>query len=100
MSAGSLSKITFSGLKARTWTPEAGYSTEPGYNADSYVFAVLAATEHERYDPTGHRRLAVLGDAAQRPCTGESFGGGRLITSPVEAGKDPALDLEGIQQTR
>ena len=46
-----LSKITFSGLKARTWTPEAGYSADPGYNADAYVFAVLAATEHEHYDP-------------------------------------------------
>lgn len=42
------SKPLFSGLRARTWTPENGYS-EPGYNADVYVFCHQTATTHDEY---------------------------------------------------
>lgn len=43
------SKVAFSGLLARTWTPRDGYSQTPGYNADAYVFALLAASTHDLY---------------------------------------------------
>ncbi len=45
-----LSTVTFTGLRGRTWSPAEGYSAEESYNADGYVFAVLTATEHARYD--------------------------------------------------
>src|SRR5688500_2973299 len=45
-----LSTVEFGGLNARTWSPTDGYSTASSYNADAYVFAVLTATEHDRYD--------------------------------------------------
>ncbi|WP_448638672.1 hypothetical protein [Geodermatophilus sp. URMC 63] len=45
-----LSTVTFTGLRGRTWSPSGGYSPEGTYNADGYVFAVLTATEHARYD--------------------------------------------------
>jgi hypothetical protein len=45
-----LSTVTFSGLRARTWTPRDGYSDASSYNADGYVFAVLTATDHASYD--------------------------------------------------
>lgn len=45
-----LSRITFGGLNARTWTSKDGYSQAGSYNADVYVFAVLTATDHETYD--------------------------------------------------
>lgn len=45
-----LSKIIFGGLRARTWTPAAGYSAAATYNADVYVFALLKATKHDQYD--------------------------------------------------
>ena len=44
------SRIVFSGLKGRTWSPEAGYSDAQTYNADVYVFAVLSARVHDEYD--------------------------------------------------
>jgi hypothetical protein len=44
------SKITFGGLRARTWSPQMGYSLERSYNADTYVFALLTATAHDQYD--------------------------------------------------
>jgi hypothetical protein len=44
------SKITFGGLRARTWSPQMGYSLERSYNADCYVFALLVATLHAEYD--------------------------------------------------
>lgn len=46
-----LSQITFSGLRRRTWTPQAGYAAEASFNADVYVFCLQAATSHEGYDP-------------------------------------------------
>ncbi|WP_418957965.1 hypothetical protein [Streptomyces tritici] len=45
------SLIRFGGLRARTWTPEGGYSEEKSYNADVYVFAVQTAREHAVYEP-------------------------------------------------
>ncbi len=45
-----LSSITFGGLRARTWSPIDGYSTDGSYNADGYVFALHTAKEHARYD--------------------------------------------------
>lgn len=44
------SRITFSGLKGRTWDTESGRSAEQTYNADVYVFAVQTATTHEEHD--------------------------------------------------
>jgi hypothetical protein len=44
------SRISFGGLKARTWSPQSGYTTDRGYNADVYVFALLAAADHDGYD--------------------------------------------------
>jgi len=45
-----LSKVVFSGLKARTWTPAARHSAEATYNADAYVFAVVTAIDHDTYN--------------------------------------------------
>jgi hypothetical protein len=61
-----LSTITFTGLRGRTWSPEAGYAAEATYNADAYVFAVLTTTEHVTYDALDLRQWAfwVLPQAA------------------------------------
>ncbi|WP_157944038.1 hypothetical protein [Blastococcus atacamensis] len=45
-----LSMVTFSGLRARTWSSAEGYSEAESYNADGYVFAVLTAKDHASYD--------------------------------------------------
>lgn len=44
------SRIVFSGLRARTWDPRTQLSELADYNADVYVFAVQAASTHDRYD--------------------------------------------------
>jgi len=46
-----LSKPVFTGLKGRTWTPQAGESPAATFNADVYVFCVQTAQTHETYDP-------------------------------------------------
>ena len=43
------STVVFSGLRAKSWTPVAGYSESADYNADAYVFAVITATTHDLY---------------------------------------------------
>jgi hypothetical protein len=43
------SRISFSGLRGRTWTPQEGESAEATYNADIYVFALHTAEDHETY---------------------------------------------------
>lgn len=45
------STISFSGLVAKTWAPQAGYAADATYNADVYVFCVETATTHEEYNP-------------------------------------------------
>lgn len=45
------SQIRFSGLRARTWSPDDGYSETKSCNADVYVFAVQTAREHAVYNP-------------------------------------------------
>lgn len=45
------SQIRFSGLRARTWSPDGGYSGLKSHNADVYVFAVQTAREHAVYNP-------------------------------------------------
>ncbi|MGW0474456.1 hypothetical protein [Streptomyces coeruleorubidus] len=65
------SPIRFSGLRARTWSPDGGYSQVKSYNADVYVFAVQTAREHAVYNPLDtaqwefyvlpHPALATLG---------------------------------------
>lgn len=45
------SQIRFSGLRARTWSPDGGHAETKTYNADVYVFAVQTAREHAAYDP-------------------------------------------------
>ena len=44
------SKVVFSGLRSRPWSPEASYASSPSYNADVYVFAVATALTHHDYD--------------------------------------------------
>lgn len=44
------SAIRFSGLRARTWSPQSAYSPKQTYNAQVYVFALQTAIEHENYD--------------------------------------------------
>jgi hypothetical protein len=44
------SVITFGGLSARTWMPDAEHSPTRSFNADVYVFAVLTAAEPAAYD--------------------------------------------------
>ncbi len=45
------SRITFTGLTGRTWTPEGGSAEEQTFNADVYVFAVQTAVDHDTYNP-------------------------------------------------
>lgn len=45
------SRIVFSGLRGRTWTPQGGEAPEATYNADVYVFSVQTALRHEEYNP-------------------------------------------------
>ncbi len=45
------SRITFTGLTGRTWTPEGGAAEEQTFNADVYVFAVQTAVDHDTYEP-------------------------------------------------
>jgi hypothetical protein len=44
------SRIVFTGLAARTWSPELGYAAERTNNADVYVFAVHTCRDHAQYD--------------------------------------------------
>ena len=44
------SVVQFGRLKARSWNDREGYSSEPRYRADVYVFAVHTAKRHEDYD--------------------------------------------------
>ncbi|MFD8593826.1 hypothetical protein ACFV1L_02350 [Kitasatospora sp. NPDC059646] len=46
-----LSRIQFSRLRGRVWTPAGGTAEEPSYNADVYVFALHTARSHADYDP-------------------------------------------------
>lgn len=45
------SPIKFSGLTGRTWDSDSGFSTERGFNADVYVFALQTARNQQEYDP-------------------------------------------------
>jgi hypothetical protein len=46
-----LSKIVFSGLKARSWDALIGYSEEAEFRSDAYVFAVHTCQDPSVYDP-------------------------------------------------
>ncbi|MGH8526160.1 MAG: hypothetical protein ACREXY_18730 [Gammaproteobacteria bacterium] len=46
-----LSRIIFTGLRGRTWTPQDGESFEATFNADVYVFCVQTAQSHDEYNP-------------------------------------------------
>lgn len=46
-----LSRIVFTGLTGRTWSPQGGESAEATLNAEVYVFCVQTAQTHEAYDP-------------------------------------------------
>jgi hypothetical protein len=46
-----LSKIVFSGLKARPWDAMTGRGLAPQFRADVYVFAVHTCQEPANYDP-------------------------------------------------
>lgn len=45
-----LSKIVFTGLRGRIWSPQDGEATDATFNADVYVFCLQTATSHEHYD--------------------------------------------------
>ncbi len=45
-----LSRITFSGLTARRWSPESGYSGEREVRADVFVFAVQTCRDPGIYE--------------------------------------------------
>lgn len=45
------SRIVFTGLTGRTWSPQAGEAPTATYNADIYVFAIQTAQTHDQYDP-------------------------------------------------
>ncbi|MEW2068815.1 hypothetical protein [Streptomyces sp. NPDC007346] len=45
------SPLRFSGLRARAWSPDSGYSEAKSCKADVYVFAVQTAREHANYNP-------------------------------------------------
>jgi hypothetical protein len=45
-----LSKIVFSGLKARSWAAETGYSADAEFRADVFVFAVHTCQDPSSYD--------------------------------------------------
>ncbi|GGW82379.1 hypothetical protein GCM10010350_79000 [Streptomyces galilaeus] len=68
-----LSKIRFSGLRARTWSPDGGYSETKSYNADVYVFAVQTAREHTVYEPldTTQWEFYVLPRRSRHPRLGQ-----------------------------
>ncbi|HPO07781.1 MAG TPA: hypothetical protein PLZ55_03870 [bacterium] len=44
------SRIVFTGLKGRSWNPETGYSQEPTYNADLYVFCIQIEKEKSKWN--------------------------------------------------
>jgi len=46
-----MSKIIFSGLTARSWQGDGGYSKDREIRADIYVFAVQACADPTKYDP-------------------------------------------------
>jgi hypothetical protein len=46
-----VSRIVFSGLKARAWSDATGYSADAEFRADVYVFAVHTSTDRTKYDP-------------------------------------------------
>lgn len=48
--SGALSKIVFSGLKGRTWDVKTGFSAEPTYNADVYVFCLQTCCEPAKWN--------------------------------------------------
>lgn len=45
-----LSRITFVGLRSRTWSDGVGFAGEAGLHADVYVFALVAGARHADYD--------------------------------------------------
>lgn len=71
-----LSSISFGSLRARTWTPEAGYAPEADYHADAYVFALHTARAHDELDPLelSQWRFHVLGRQAVAATSQSSIG--------------------------
>lgn len=45
-----VSKIVFTGLRARSWSPDGGYSPAPSFNADLYAFCVQTQIDIARWD--------------------------------------------------
>ncbi|AUG77822.1 hypothetical protein CFP65_3012 [Kitasatospora sp. MMS16-BH015] len=103
------SRITFSRLRGRTWSPEEGSSDGPTYNADVYVFALHTALDHADYDPldvglwqfhvtdlaaVASSGRASLGLATVRRICGPPVGYDRLAAAIAEAGRrspEPAV---------
>ncbi|WP_103888729.1 hypothetical protein [Actinacidiphila yanglinensis] len=87
------SDIRFSGLRARTWTPDHGYAPTASYNADVYVFAVETAREPALYDPldTSQWEFYVL----PRPALVE-LAAGSLGLNTVRRAAGPPVPFAGL----
>jgi hypothetical protein len=74
------SAIRFAGLRARTWSPDGGYSETRSLNADVYVFAVQTARDHASYNPldTGQWEFYVLPRPAVADLDADSVGLGAV----------------------
>lgn len=82
------SRIKFTGLTGRTWTPQEGESPTATFNADVYVFAVQTAQTHDQYDPLDVSQWSfyVLGRRVLEDLGYQSLGLATLgkLTSAVE----------------
>ncbi|MEV7793169.1 hypothetical protein AB0O68_14410 [Streptomyces sp. NPDC087512] len=87
------SPIRFGGLRARAWSPEAGYAEAKTYNADVYVFAVQTAREHAGYDPldVGQWEFSVL----PRPVVA-ALGSDSVSLGAVRAAAGPPVSFAAL----
>jgi hypothetical protein len=74
------SKTIFSGLTARSWSEDGGYTKSREVRADVFVFALHACRERERYDPLdiGQWEFRVLRARVIREAGSRSVGIGFL----------------------
>ncbi len=91
-----LSKLTFAGLKTRSWPADglAPIAVAPTYNADVYVFCVQTAEIHDDYDmlDVGQWRFAVLAAATMKKLNVSSITWTRVLS---EAHGDHTFDELG-----
>lgn len=103
------SRIVFSGLRGKTWSPQQGEALEATYNADVYVFPVHTALRHDQYDALDVRqwefyvlpretikRLGYksLGLSTLRTITGEATPYGEVGHVPLDPRQRPRLRFQ------